>query len=249
MYNPFSIEGKTVLVTGASSGIGRCVAVECSKMGAKLVLTGRNETRLNETLSRLEGPNHTAIVADLADKESLNAMVSQLPVLDGVSHNAGISKINMIKFIKEEELLEIMQTNAFSTVLLTRQLVAKKKLNKPSSLVFTSSVSGNDCVRHGESLYAASKGSISGFAKAAALDLAAQGVRVNCVNPGMVMTELFKSAQDASMEDLDELKKLFPMKRFGNPEDVAHGVIYLLSEASSWVTGAELKIDGGYTLM
>jgi NAD(P)-dependent dehydrogenase (short-subunit alcohol dehydrogenase family) len=249
MKNHFSLEGKTLLVTGASSGIGRGVAVECAKMGAKLVLNGRSQERLDQTLAMLEGEGHTTIAADLTDHNAVEAMVEQLPQLDGVSHNAGVTSIGMIKFMKENDWHDLSQTNVFSAIWLTRCLVARKKLNRPSSVVFTSSISGNDSVRHGEALYAATKSALSGFAKAAALDLAPQGVRVNCVHPGMVETELFHSAQDALAQNIDELKKLFPMKRFGTTEDVANGIIYLLSEASSWVTGTELKIDGGYTLM
>lgn len=249
MNGRFSLGGKTLLVTGASSGIGRCVAMECAKMGAKLVINGRNQERLNQTLSMLEGTGHQAIVADLSDHEAVSTMVEQLPQLDGVSHNAGVTSIGMIKFIKVDDWQALSQTNVFSAIWLTRCLVAKKKLNKPASVVFTSSISGNDSVRHGEALYAATKSALSGFAKAAALDLASQGIRVNCIHPGMIETELFHSSQDALTQDLDEMKKLFPLKRFGNPEDVADGIIYLLSDASSWVTGTELKIDGGYTLV
>ena len=249
MNGRFSLGGKTLLVTGASSGIGRCVAVECAKMGAKLVINGRNQERLNQTLEMLDGTGHQAIAADLTDHEAVSAMVELLPPLDGVSHNAGVTSIGMIKFIKEDDWRDLSQTNVFSAIWLTRCLVARKKLNRPASIVFTSSISGNDSVRHGESLYAATKSALSGFAKAAALDLAPQGIRVNCVHPGMIETELFHSSQDALTQDLEEMKKLFPLKRFGNPEDVADGIIYLLSDASSWVTGTELKIDGGYTLV
>lgn len=249
MENRFSLEGKTLLVTGASSGIGRSVALECAKMGAKLIVNGRNQERLNQTLAMLEGSGHQAIAADLTDHEAVAALVGQLPHLDGVSHNAGVSSIGMIKFIKENDWQQISQTNVFSAIWLTRCLVARKKLNRPASIVFTSSISGNDSVRHGEALYAATKSALSGFAKAAALDLAPQGIRVNCVHPGMIETELFHSSQDALSQDIEELKKLFPLKRFGAPKDVADGIIYLLSDASSWVTGSELKIDGGYTLV
>lgn len=248
MNGRFSLEGKTLLVTGASSGIGRCVAVECAKMGAKIVANGRNQERLNQTLTQLQGEGHIAIAADLADPEAVEKMVAQLPPLDGVSHNAGVSNIGMIKFLKENDWHDLSQANVFSAIWLTRCLVARKKLNRPASIVFTSSISGNDSVRHGEALYAATKSALSGFAKAAALDLASQGIRVNCVHPGMIETELFHSAQEVMNQDLDELKKLFPLKRFGQPEDVADGIIYLLSDASAWVTGTELKIDGGYTL-
>lgn len=249
MKSRFSLEGKTLLVTGASSGIGRGVAVECAKMGAKLVLNGRNQERLEQTHAMLEGEGHQIVVADLSVPEVVAKMVESLPQLDGVSHNAGVSSIGMIKFIKENDWQDLSQNNVFPAIWLTRCLVARKKLNKPASIVFTSSISGNDSVRHGEALYAATKSALSGFAKAAALDLAPQGIRVNCVHPGMVETELFHSAQDALAQNIDELKKLFPMKRFGTTEDVADGIIYLLSDASSWVTGTELKIDGGYTLM
>lgn len=248
MESRFSLGGKTFLVTGASSGIGRCVAVECAKMGARIVANGRNQERLDQTLAMLKGEGHTAISADLSDHEAVEKMVEQLPQLHGVSHNAGVTSIGMIKFIKEGDWHYLSQANVFSAIWLTRCLVARKKLNRPASIVFTSSISGNDSVRHGEALYAATKSALSGFAKAAALDLAPQGIRVNCVHPGMIETELFHSSQDALSQNIDELKKLFPLKRFGKPEDVADGVIYLLSEASSWVTGTELKIDGGYTL-
>lgn len=249
MMSCFSLDGKTILVTGASSGIGRGVAVECAKMGAKLVLNGRNQERLDQTLSMLEGDGHTTFAVDLTNHNSVEAMVEQLPPLDGVSHNAGVTSIGMIKFMKENDWHDLSQTNVFSAIWLTRCLVARKKLKRPSSVVFTSSISGNDSVRHGEALYAATKGALSGFAKAAALDLASQGIRVNCVHPGIIMTALFQSAQNALTQDIEELKKLFPLKRFGTPEDVANGIIYLLSDASAWVTGSELKIDGGYTLI
>ena len=249
MMSCFSLDGKTILVTGASSGIGRGVAVECAKMGAKLVLNGRNQERLDQTLSMLEGDGHTTFAVDLTNHNSVEAMVEQLPPLDGVSHNAGVTSIGMIKFMKENDWHDLSQTNVFSAIWLTRCLVARKKLKRPSSVVFTSSISGNDSVRHGEALYAATKGALSGFAKAAALDLASQGIRVNCVHPGMIMTALFQSAQNTLTQDIEELKKLFPLKRFGTPEDVANGIIYLLSDASAWVTGSELKIDGGYTLI
>ena len=249
MKSRFSLEGKTLLVTGASSGIGRGVAVECAKMGARLVLNGRNQERLEQTLTMLEGEGHAMVAADLSVPEAVAKMVETLPQLDGVSHNAGVSSIGMIKFIKEDDWQALSQNNVFPAIWLTRCLVARKKLNKPASIVFTSSISGNDSVRHGEALYAASKSALSGFAKAAALDLAPQGIRVNCVHPGMVETELFHSAQDTLAQNIDELKKLFPLKRFGTPQDVADGIVYLLSDASSWVTGTELKIDGGYTLI
>lgn len=249
MYNPYSLEGKTLLVTGASSGIGRSVAVECSKMGARVVITGRNDQRLQQTFSMLEGEGHLQFIADLAELRDIEKLVDFCPQLDGVSHNAGIAKIVLVKYITEEYLNRTLSANTIAPILITGLLVRKKKLNKPASVVFTSSLSGVYCVHYGESMYAASKGALSGFAKGAALDLAQHEIRVNCVNPSIIQTDIFENAGVLSAEQLEEKIKLFPLKRLGRPTDVSYAVIYLLSDASSWVTGINLAIDGGYTLI
>lgn len=247
MNNPFSLEGKTILVTGASSGIGRCVAIECSKMGARMVITGRNKERLDETFGQLQGEGHISIVADLTHYEDVVRIVDNVPVLDGVSHNAGITKVVMVKHLQSSDLNNILNTNTISPILLTQLLVRNRKFNKDSSIVFTSSLSGIYCVHYGESMYAASKGAISGFAKGAALDLSRSRIRVNCVCPGIVRTNIFSGV--LTEEELEAKQQYFPLKRFGEPTDVAYAIIYFLSDASCWVTGAELKIDGGYTLI
>ena len=247
MNNPFSLEGKTILVTGASSGIGRSVAIECSKIGARMVITGRNKERLTETLGQLQGEGHISIVADMTHYEDVVRIVDSVPVLDGVSHNAGITKVVMVKHLQSSDLNNILNTNTISPILLTQLLVKNRKFNKDSSIVFTSSLSGNYCVHYGESMYAASKGAISGFAKGAALDLSRSRVRVNCVCPGIVRTNIFSGV--LTEEELEAKQQYFPLKRFGEPTDVAYAIIYFLSDASCWVTGAELKIDGGYTLI
>ena len=247
MNNPYSLEGKTILVTGASSGIGRCVAIECSKMGARMVITGRNKERLDETFGQLQGEGHISIVADMTHYEDVVRIVDNVPVLDGVSHNAGITKVVMVKHLQSSDLNNILNTNTISPILLTQLLVRNRKFNKDSSIVFTSSLSGNYCVHYGESMYAASKGAISGFAKGAALDLSRSRIRVNCVCPGIVRTNIFSGV--LTEEELEAKQQYFPLKRFGEPTDVAYAIIYFLSDASCWVTGAELKIDGGYTLI
>lgn len=247
MNNPFSLEGKTILVTGASSGIGRSVAIECSKIGARMVITGRNKERLTETLGQLQGEGHISIVADMTHYEDVVRIVDSVPVLDGVSHNAGITKVVMVKHLQSSDLNNILNTNTISPILLTQLLVKNRKFNKDSSIVFTSSLSGNYCVHYGESMYAASKGAISGFAKGAALDLSRSRIRVNCVCPGIVRTNIFSGV--LTEEELEAKQQYFPLKRFGEPTDVAYAIIYFLSDASCWVTGAELKIDGGYTLI
>jgi len=142
-----------------------------------------------------------------------------------------------------------MNTNAIAPILLTQLLTKKKKWKKPSSIVFTSAISGNYCVHYGESMFAASKGAVCGFAKGAALDLAAQNIRVNCVTPGVIKTDSLMNSGVLTQEELKEKENYFPLKRFGDPKDVALAVIYLLSDASSWVTGDNLILDGGYTLL
>ncbi len=249
MYNPFSLEGKTILVTGASSGIGRGIAIECSKMGARVVVTGRNVAQLNETYQALIGKEHIQIIADLSNSDDLTRLIEQSPQLDGCVNNAGIPKLMTVKFIQRESLSEIMGINTLAPILLTSSLVKKKKLKKGASIVFISSISGVSISTLGESIYSASKGAIHGFVKGAAIDLASQKIRVNSINPGLIQTNILKLAGEMFSEDqINDKLKQYPLKRIGQPEDVAYGVIYFLSDASSWVTGASIVIDGGFTL-
>jgi len=250
MYNPFSLEGKTILVTGASSGIGRGIAVECSKMGAKIVITGRNIERLQETFNLLEGYGHTIISADLSKQEEIEMLVSTTPELNGCVHSAGIPKICAVKFINRKTIEEIFNVNTIAPILLTSLLTKRNKLLNRSSIVFISSISGVFVANTGESPYSATKGAISGFVKGAAFELAAKGTRVNSINPGLVPTNILKLSNTVfSPEQLEEtMYKRYPLKRVGTPEDVAYAAIYLLSEASNWVTGVNLVVDGGYTL-
>jgi NAD(P)-dependent dehydrogenase (short-subunit alcohol dehydrogenase family) len=248
MYNPFSLTEKTILVTGASSGIGRAVAIECSKMGATVILTARNEERLQETLLQMPGNSHLIIAADLTKQNDLLSLIEKTPALDGLVNCAGLVKTLPVQFIDAGSLEEIMAVNFMSPALFSVQLIKKKKLKKNSSIVFISSISGVVCVWGGNSMYSASKGAVNGFMKNMALDLGSKGIRVNSVNPGMVETHIF-DAGTITPEQLEEDKKRYPLKRYGKPEEIAYAVIYLLSDASSWVTGSSLIIDGGYTLL
>ena len=251
MYNPFSLEGKTVLVTGASSGIGRGIAVECSRMGAKVVINGRNKERLQKTFDQLEGEGHIQIVADLSIQEDIERLANEVPELNGFVNSAGIPKICPVKRIDRQTLEEIMNVNAFGPILLTSQLLRKKKLQKKSSIVLIASISGVCMANTGEGPYAATKAALAGYTKTAAFELAAQGTRVNTICPGLVPTEILTLSNEMFSED--QLKETmygrYPLKRVGTPEDIANGAIYLLSDASSWVTGINLVIDGGYTVV
>lgn len=246
-YNPFSLEGKTILVTGASSGIGKATALECAKMGAKLVITGRNEARLNEVFDALDGNGHLQIIADLSNEDDLQRLVNEIPVLNGCVNNAGYNTMSVIQFIKQEDLEHIMDVNLVAPIMLTHLLVKKKKIAKDSSIVFTSSISARGRNSVGNSMYSATKGGLSSFMKNAALELAAKRIRCNAVLPGMVETPLKEGKSNITEEQWEINRQLYPLKRFGKPEEIAYGIIYLLSDASAWVTGTELVIDGGMT--
>ena len=248
MNNPFSLEGKTILVTGASSGIGRSTAIECSKAGAKVVLTARNEERLKDTLSMLKGEGHCYIVADLANEEQMDRLVAEIPIIDGLVNNAGFNVMQLVPFIKDEDLIKVMRLNLEAPILLTHKVVKKKKIAKESSIVFTSSIAGKGVCSAGNSLYSASKGGLTAFMKNAALELASKKIRCNAVLPGMVETPLKEGKSNITEEQWEINRQLYPLKRFGNPEDVAYAIIYLLSDASAWMTGSELVIDGGRSL-
>ncbi|MFC2682156.1 MAG: SDR family NAD(P)-dependent oxidoreductase [Capnocytophaga leadbetteri] len=248
MYNPFSLENKTILVTGASSGIGKAIAIECSKMGAKVVITGRNEQHLQETYKQLEGLQPAYIVADLSKKEDIETLVNQIDCLNGLVNCAGLTISKPFKFLQEEDIQEVMTVNFNAPLLLTQLLIKKRKLRKASSIVFISSISGTKISYIANSIYSASKGAINGICKGLALELASQQIRVNSVIPGMVETNIV-SGGEVTQEQLEADKQKYPLKRYGKPEEVAHAVVYLLSDASSWVTGSNLLIDGGYTLL
>jgi NAD(P)-dependent dehydrogenase (short-subunit alcohol dehydrogenase family) len=248
MFNPFSLKGKTVFVSGASSGIGKAIAVACSKMEASMCITGRNKERLADTFSQLEGTGHIQIVADLQTDDGIKMIVDTLPLIDGLVHCAGIARPMPFQFSGREVINDVMGINFNSPAILSQQLVKNKKINKKGSIVFISSVSGVYCSAIGSSVYSASKGAINGLVKGMALDLAPKMIRVNTVNPGMIDTNIF-AAGTITEEQLKKDINHYPLKRYGKPEEVAYLVIYLLSDASEWVTGSGMLIDGGYTLL
>lgn len=247
-YNPFSIEGKTIFVTGASSGIGRAIAIECAKMGAKLVITGRNSEKLNATLEQLDGSGHKMIVADLRNNDDIDKLLIETPTLNGIVHCAGFTKPVPFQFINETDLVEIMRVNFFSPTLITQKLLKSKKISRGASIVFISSISGVLCSYIAGGMYSASKGAINGLVKNLAIEFGIKSIRVNSVCPGMINTEILSSGV-VTKEQLEEDMKKYPLKRYGEPKEVAHAVIYLLSDASLWVTGTNLVIDGGYTAL
>ena len=247
MNNPFSLEGKTILVTGASSGIGRCAAVECSKLGAKVIITARNVERLHETLSLMEGNNHEVRVCDLSNTQSIFDMIETLPEIHGVVNNAGFTTLQPLPFINELEFQSMIQVNMMAPIMILKQMVKKKKIKKGASVVFTSSLAGIGKISVGNLMYACCKGAISNFVKGAAKELAPKLIRVNAVCPAMVETNILASGT-VSEEQLEKDRLRYPLKRYGKPEEIAWAMIYLLSDASSWVTGTNMVLDGGISL-
>lgn len=247
-FNPFSLEGKTILVTGASSGIGKAIAIACSKMGAKLIITARHKERLQDTFNQLEGEGHGLILADLAKSEDIDRIVMSVSLLDGLVNCAGFTIPKPFTFISKENMSDVMGVNFEAPIFLTQQLVKRKSFAKQASVVFISSISGVYVSYMAGSLYSASKGAINGMVKGMALELASKNIRVNSVNPAMVNTEILSSGVIDELQLKEDMKK-YPLGRYGEPEEVAYAVIYLLSDASVWVTGSNLLIDGGYTLL
>ncbi len=242
-FNPFSLKGKTILITGASSGIGRGIAIACSKMGASVIVNGRNEERLNETLLQMSGENNQTTVADLSDLGKVSSMVAALPKLDGIVHCAGIGQRVLCKQLQESDLDNMMDVNFKATVMLQTELLKQKKINKAASIVFIASIAA-ESPTIGNAMYCASKGAIISYANCLSIEMAPRLVRVNCISPAMVWTDLiFKGG--ITEDELKEDEKRYPLKRYGTPEDIAYLSIYLLSDASSWMTGSNIKLTGG----
>lgn len=244
-YNPYSLKNKTILVTGASSGIGRSIAIECSKMGANLIITGRNQERLNETLALMHGDSHTVITADISNSADIENLIAQLPKLDGIIQNAGTNNKTPVKFLTEDKIDSVFKTNFYAPVLMIKSLLRAKKINKGASIVMMSSISTHYAAIT-NSIYSSSKGAINSFSKVLALELAPRKVRVNVIQPGIIKTDILKAY--ALQNDLAEHEKEYPLGSFGEPEDIAYTAIYLLSDAAKWVTGSIFTIDGGITL-
>lgn len=242
-FNPFSLHGKTILVTGASSGIGRAIAEACAKMGATIVLNGRNADRLKSVCNELAEGNHTVVMADLTDYATVSAAVEMMPKLDGVVHCAGIGHRKIAKMLEADEIDRVMSVNFKAPVMLQTELLKQKKVNKAASIIFVSSMAA-DSGSIGNGVYSASKGALISYMNCLMLELAPRQIRVNAICPAMVWTDLIlKDGLDENELKKDEQN--YPLKRYGKPEDVANLAIYLLSDASSWMTGSSIKLTGG----
>lgn len=243
MFNPFTLEGKTILVTGASSGIGHSIAVIISKMGASVVITARNQQRLQITLNLMEGENHKVIPADLMNEEQIANLVSELPKLDGIVHCAGVGDRTFCKELDEATYDMVLDCNLKSPVMLQTSILKVKKLQKGASIVFIASMAAK-YPSVGNAAYSASKGGIISYSKCLGLELASRQIRVNCICPAMVWTDLIIQG-NVTKEVLEEAQLKYPLRRYGKPEDIAYLAVYLLSNASAWMTGSCVDISGG----
>ena len=242
-FNPFTLEGKVIFVTGASSGIGRQIAINCSKMGATIILNGRNKERLQEVLKELENDNHQIAEGDITQKVDISSIIDNLPKLDGIVHCAGIDHRKPAKFMEEEDVNLVMGTNFAAPILLQSELLRQKKVKAGASIIFMSSMAANS-PSMGHGLYSASKGALISYADCLALELAPRKIRVNCICPGMVWTKLILQ-DEVTEEELKKDEETYPLKRYGTPDDIANLAIYLLSDAASWVTSSHISITGG----
>jgi len=252
MYNPFSLEGKIIVVTGASSGIGQQVAINCSRMGAKVVLIGRNEERLAETKAQMEGCGHMVVSYDLTDlsgiKDMVARIVAQMGAIDGLVNCAGISATLPFKLMSPEKVEEMFKTNVFATIELTKQVLGIHNISKQgASVIFFASVMG--CVgENAKSLYSLTKGALISGCRSLAIEYAPKKIRVNVVSPGVVETAINRNQPYLSDPEKRKITEGMHPLGFGTTEDVANACIYLLSDASRWVTGQNIIIDGGYTI-
>lgn len=247
--NSFSLKNKTILITGASSGIGEASAIECDKHGANLLLLGRDEKRLNKTLSKLSNKGHRKLSLDLTDFENLandlNIFLEDIHDIDGVINSAGITSTLPFKIFKPNQLEKILNINVTASFFLTKLLLPK--LNKKgASIIFISSVMAN-VGEKAKTMYSISKGAVSAGSRSLALEYSSRNIRVNTIAPGIVNTPMTKnSTYNQNKELLSKTLEKYPLG-FGEPSDVANACVFLISDASKWITGSEIVIDGGYS--
>lgn len=243
----FSLANHTILITGASSGIGQACAIDASKQGAVCVLTGRDEQALQETKKQC-ATEAIVFAGDLTDYDYITQLVKLSPNLDGVVHCAGITNPWPVKFLKPNHIKEMYDINFNAPVLLTAEILKAKKMNDAGAFVFLSSISAEHPY-FGGAMYASSKAGLEAFSKALAIEIAPKKMRSNVIRPGLVKTRMFDEAKAASVdsENFDEYEKFYPLG-FGDANDVSSAVCYLLSKEAKWITGTELKMDGGLVL-
>ena len=235
------LSGKTILITGASSGIGKQAAIDISLQGGNCLLISRDNTRLRETFEALKPGNHQLFSADLTDDVKIDELVKLIPKLDGIVHSAGKFEYIPAQFINEKNIDNLIAINYRAPVLLTSMLLRKKKIKKNSSLVFLSSLASKE-PSFGSAMYTSTKKALEGYSKLLALELGPKGIRSNAILPNFVKTKMVDEALDIVSEDVADKHKKELLIGFGMPEDVSNLIIFLLSDESRWITGQEITM-------
>lgn len=248
--NPFSLYGKTIVVTGASSGIGQQCAITCSQMGAKVVLLARNQQRLAETLSQMDGKGHLAVSFDLTDfdglKKEVKEIVSEVGPVDGLVNCAGISTTLPLKLMDAQKMDEFFHTNVFSAIELTRYFCQMGNVRKEgASIIFLSSIMGI-AGDNGKSLYSMTKGALLSAVRSLACEYARRKIRFNAISPGAILTPINQDLPHMKNPEARATLEAKHLLGLGETSDIANACVYLLSDASRWVTGQNLIVDGGY---
>jgi NAD(P)-dependent dehydrogenase (short-subunit alcohol dehydrogenase family) len=251
MNNPLDLSGKTVLVTGASAGIGRSTAVLLSRLGARIVLSARDANRLEQTAREMDGSGHHIATLDLANPNEIAGWIAELVQaagpLYGLAYCAGMGPLRPLRLLPLERIEEVMRVNFYSAALLTKEFARKHMHQAGGSVVFVASVAGM-LGTPGRTAYSASKGALIAFAKSAAVELAKEGIRVNCVAPSYVRTDMYEKTGDfMTPEQLQDCVESTQPLGLGTPLDVANAIAFLLADTGKWITGSVLAVDGGYS--
>lgn len=244
-HDPFTLAGKRILITGASSGIGKATAIACSKRGATLVISGRDVARLEETFDSLNGGGHVAVVADLTDATQRAELADRSESIDGFFFSAGIAASAPFRMVSEKHIRSLMAIDFDAPILLTQRLLQRKQVRRGGSIVYNTAGSARNSPM-GASIYSAAKAALYAAARSMALEAARDSIRVNCLQLGYVQTELLSQVGGAGV-DLAARGDLTPLG-LGSPEDAANAAIFLLSDASSWISRTALTVDGGVSI-
>lgn len=250
IFNPFSLNGYRVLITGASSGLGKAIALACAKMGAEVICTGQDIPRLHQTLTELQAisnHSHQAIAADLTKTAGRDMVIQSIgnTSLNGVVHSAGISRLSPVRMMTEQHLREIQAINIDAPMLLTQSILKKNLIAADGSLVFISSIAAHIGVP-GVAAYSGTKAALLAMVRCLALEVVKRRIRANCLSPALVETPLL-AATESIIGSIEKERAAYPLG-FGKPEDIANATIFLLSPASRWITGTTLVMDGGLTI-
>lgn len=248
-YNPFSLAGKRMLVTGSSSGLGQAIALGCARMGAEIIATGRDAQRLEQTLaalSQISAANHVGVSAELTTQDGRDAVLEAVgSEIHGVVHSAGISRLCPVRMVSEVHLREVHSINVEAPMLLTQGLLKRSRIAQDGSILFIASIAAHIGVA-GVGAYSGTKAALIAMARCLAMEVAKRRIRVNCLSPALVETPLLEATAQM-LGSLDQQRAAYPLG-FGKPEDIANAAIFMLSPASRWVTGTTLVMDGGLTI-